>query len=88
MEKVPRHYHTLPRTPERGAVRRQFALAPCRADVRDPFMRIRVRTAVSGKMLENRYDARVVQAVRKSRPMRGDGLRISRKTASETAYGR
>ena len=51
-------------------------------------MRIRVRTAVSGKMLENRYDARVVQAVRKSRPMRGDGLRISRKTASETAYGR
>ena len=51
-------------------------------------MRIRTRTAVSGKMLENRYDARVVQAVRKSRPMRGDGLRISRKTASETAYGR
>lgn len=51
-------------------------------------MRIRVRTAVSGKMLENRYDARVVQAVRKSRPMRGDGLWISRKTASETAYGR
>lgn len=68
MEKVPRHYHTLPRTPERGAVRRQFALAPCRADVRDPFMRIRTRTAVSGKMLENSYDARVVQAVRKSAP--------------------
>ena len=51
-------------------------------------MRIRTRTAVSGKMLENSYDARVVQAIRKSRPMRGDGLRISRKTASETAYGR
>ena len=51
-------------------------------------MRIRTRTAVPRKMLEDRYDARVVQAVRESRPVRGDGLRVSRKAAPDTPNSR
>ncbi|KAF5080209.1 hypothetical protein DSECCO2_122680 [anaerobic digester metagenome] len=86
---MPKHHHAGPALCKGLRVGRKVGLGvPAAGDVRQPQMRILLRAALTGKMLERWDDAALRQPLPKGQSVRGHKRRIGAEAALQRANGR